>query len=117
MYPPSRAIDGSWQIANGYPDAIHTLTKSLITEHINKHVTVAIQTCKYMNKANTVDTYLDETLAMQTTRRDLRSRRDHPNDLARQKKTNQKARLRSARHIPGKTKRPNYNFGNYSLVN
>ncbi len=123
MYPPSKAVDGSWQFANGYPgaihtlNAIHTLTKSLITEHTNKHVTAAIQTCKYMNNANSVDGCLDESIVMQKTKRDLRSRRDHPNDLARPKNADRQARQRVSRHIPGKTKSPNYNFGNYSLVN
>jgi hypothetical protein len=117
MYPPKRAVDGSWQVADGYPDAIHNLTKSLITEHTNKHVTAAIQTCKYMNNANSVDGCLNDVLAMQTTKRDLRSRRNHPNDLARPKKADRQARQRVSRHIPGKTKSPNYKLGNYSLVN
>lgn len=116
-YPSKRVVDGSWQVANGYPTTIHNLTKSLISEHTNKHVTAAILTCKYMNNANSVDGCLDDALAILTAKRDLRSRRDHPNDLGRPKKADRKARLRAARHIPGKTKRPNYNFGNYSLVN
>jgi hypothetical protein len=117
MYPPSHVLDGSWRVADGYPEAIHTLAEELITEHTNKHVTAAVQTCMYMNNANYVDSCLDGSLAMQTTKRDLRTPRAHPNDLARPKKADRKARLRAARHIPGKTKRPNYNFGNYSLVN
>jgi hypothetical protein len=117
MYPPSRVLDGSWRVTGGYPEAIHTLAEELITEHTNKHVTAAVQTCMYMNNANSIDGSLDMALAMQTTKRDLRTSHVHPNDLARPKKADRKARLRASRHIPGKTKSPNYNLGNYSLVN
>jgi hypothetical protein len=116
-YPPSRALDSSWLVTNGFCDAIRNLTESLISEHTDKRVTAAIQTCIYMNNANTVDCCLDESLAMLITKRDLRKRHVHPNNPVRHKKVDRKARLRAARHIPGKTKRPNYNFGNYSLVN
>ena len=94
-----------------------TLAEELITEHTNKHVTAAVQTCIHMNNANSVDFCLDGSLAMQTTKRDLRTSHVHPNDLARPRKADRKARLRASRHIPGKTKSPNYNLGNYSLVN
>jgi hypothetical protein len=117
MYQPSRALDGTWHVENGYSDTIRTLANNMISEHTNRHVTAAVQTCIYMNNANTVDFCIDEHLAMQTTKRDLRTSRTHPNDLARPNKADRKARLRASRHIPGKTKRPNYNLGNYSLVN
>jgi len=116
MYPPRRAIDGSFQV-NCSMKTIYTLANNLITAHKQNHVKAAVQTCIYMNNANSVELgCMGDALAMQPLR-DLRKWRTHPNDLCRPKKADRKARLRAARHIPGKTKSPNYNLGNYSLVN